>query len=265
MLKLILVVSLIVGVGAMFGMLGYYEIKEIEKSSYQQTLTPTTVSFSGMLISGGVECRLFETDNDIVYSLQSAGRITENFKNGDLVNIRGIVVEKSYCMQGKQTIKVLEINYANQETADWQTYRNEEYEFEVKHPGDWEEINKTPAIMSFVCEGGENNIIQIRSMDRENNISLREQIKGKGYLEPELVKMNNKDFYFLKTSMAGVMFYEYCAEYKGSIFSISMVNMSDLPKNFKHESDITYLTDEEASGELNILRTMVSTFKFIEE
>ena len=152
------------------------------------------------------------------------------------------------------------------ETANWKTYRNEEYGFKVKYPEDWEEINKTPAIMSFVCKGSENNIIQIRNMDRENDISLTEQIKGRGDIEPELVKINNKNFYFLKTSMAGLMFYEYYMEDKNKIFITSMINMSaDLPKSAQNESDITYPTDEELSVELDILRTIISTFKFIEK
>ena len=65
--------------------------------------------------------------------------------------------------------------------------------------------------------------------------------------------------------MAGLIFYEYYVENKNKIFTISMMNMSaGLSKNDQDESDITYPTDKELYGELNILRTMVSTFKFIE-
>jgi len=80
---------------------------------------------------------LFQADDGTIYSLQGAGRITESFNDGDAVIIKGEFVERSYCMQGKKTIKLLEIDYINNETADWKTYRNEEYGFEFEYPTDW--------------------------------------------------------------------------------------------------------------------------------
>jgi hypothetical protein len=174
-----------------------------------------------------------------------------------------------YELQNDKLIKTMDYGYnkgIDTNIKNWQTYRNEEYGFEVKYPEDWEEIDKTPAIISFTCKDNKNNIIQIRSMDRENDISLIKQIKGEGDVEPELIKINNKDFYFLKVSMAGLIFYEYYIENKNKIFIISMLDMSaDLSKNAQSESDIIYPTDEELSEELNNLRSMISTFKFIEK
>ena len=46
------------------------------------------------------------------------------------------------------------------ETADWQIYRNEEYGFEMRYPGDWREqqttrINRLELITEFLPEGGD--------------------------------------------------------------------------------------------------------------
>ena len=198
----------------------------------------------------------FSNNNHIFYS--GAGKYRISFKyNHSLENVSGKTLYSN-----EFTIK----EKMKKDISNWQTYQNKEYGFEVKYPQDWEKIDKTPAIMSFVYKGNEKNIIQIRSNDRKNDTSLIEQIKGKESVEPELVKINNKDFYSLKISMAGLMFYEYYIENKNKIFIISMVNVfADLSKNAQDESDIKYPTDEELSEELNILRTMVSTFKFIEK
>ena len=232
----------------------------------------------------GTECQAIAIVNakngDVYFSPFSAFSYGVDFKlNSSLIIINPISNIKEvhedeipswlktyyYNWNGNELELIYKLDYKKESLADWKTYQNEEYGFEVKYPNDWEEINKTPAIMSFVNRDNENNIIQIRNEDRENDISLMEQIKGNGNIEPELIKINNKDFYFLKISMAGLVFYEYYTEDKNKIFTISMMNMSaDLSENAQDESDITYPTDKELSKELNILRIILSTFKFIE-
>ena len=137
----------------------------------------------------------------------------------------------------------------------------------MKYPENWEEIDNTPAIISFASKNRDDNknVVQIRNDERKNNISFVEQIKRKGNFEPEIVKINNNDFYYLKTSIAGIVFYEYYIENKDKIFIVSMINMSvDLPENIQDESDIKYPTNEKLSEELKILKIILSTFKFIE-
>ena len=139
MAKLFLTAAIIVFLGVLFGAVGYLaKNKPIINSQPQVSPMNSQImdSFTGTLISGGVECRLFQADNGTIYSLQGAGRITESFNDGDAVIIKGEFVERSYCMQGKKTIKLLEIDYVNNETADWQTYTNVEYGFEIKYPSE---------------------------------------------------------------------------------------------------------------------------------
>jgi hypothetical protein len=82
--KLIMVVSLIVGIGAIIGMLGYF----------------WTMPKSEVIREGGV---------------------------------KKVEVNKN---------EIIEKEIINDETADWKTYRNEEYGFEVKYPEDWIIENK---------------------------------------------------------------------------------------------------------------------------
>lgn len=54
------------------------------------------IELSGTLITGGVECQLFQTDSGEKYTL--IGDLN-GFKDGDRVSMSGSVVEISHCMQ----------------------------------------------------------------------------------------------------------------------------------------------------------------------
>jgi hypothetical protein len=54
------------------------------------------VELIGTLISGGVECQLFQTDSGEKYTLTGS---LNGFQNGDRVKLSGRTVEISNCMQ----------------------------------------------------------------------------------------------------------------------------------------------------------------------
>lgn len=72
--------------------------------------TATETSFSGKLIAGGVECQLFQSNDNKLYTL--SGNLA-GFKEGDSVNIKGALQEMSTCQQGEGTIAVSAITRAD--------------------------------------------------------------------------------------------------------------------------------------------------------
>lgn len=68
-----------------------------------------TLNLVGTLVSGGVECQLFQADGGGKYTL--VGDL-DGFENGDRVRISGEVVDVSFCMQettlAVETIRALE-------------------------------------------------------------------------------------------------------------------------------------------------------------
>ncbi|MBU4338869.1 hypothetical protein KKB43_02305 [Patescibacteria group bacterium] len=186
MAKMILAVAIIVSLGAALGVAGWVAKNKAVKIQQPQVSPVTSQiinSFTGTLIPGGVECPLFQTDNGTIYSLQGSGKITEGFKDGDIVSIKGKLVERSYCMQGKKTIKLLEINYANDETTDWKTYRNEEYGFEVKYPTNVLKISQKDGYINLFhsisfehensCDFGQENALSILKELTDFNIDIK--------------------------------------------------------------------------------------------
>lgn len=173
-----------------------------------------------------------------------------------------------------RTGEILEIKsqapVVKSETAGWNIYRNDKYSYEIKYPNDWQMNDEDGAIVTFFDKkyktAGEaldnKKVIQTRVIDRKDGTDYWEKFKQKN--NPELKKINGIDFYFLKTSMASLSFYEYYAYHDGKIFTIALFVISELPQGAKSESDIKYPTEAELSNELNILNRMLSTFEFVE-
>lgn len=66
------------------------------------------VSARGTFVFGGVLCRRFQANDGHYYTLTGDRTLIDYFKDGKFVEVRGSLVEASYCQQDT-TIKVSEI------------------------------------------------------------------------------------------------------------------------------------------------------------
>lgn len=170
------------------------------------------------------------------------------------------------------TAGTIEINASN-----WKTYRNAGYGFEIKYPAEWETTEKAGAIVTFagkqisqLSTRGASYVIQVRVTPKKSGVTLFEQIKGKGEDSPILRKINDRNFYYYKTSITNILFYEYYTERDEKVFSLSMVVLTDLPLDASKSDILYYYNDDiyspniELKDQLETLKQIASTLEFIE-
>jgi len=165
-------------------------------------------------------------------------------------------------------VEIQEIEIAETETSDWQTFKNEVpgYEFEIKYPSDWGIIRDDVPILAFqpiVSPLPENITITVGlQLLRPGTFSLNNFLK-----KPKEIYINNARYYFedeafyhedLKTPLRVRTFIITNLDSSKVVIIQLMIRGGRQTKDY-------YLPDTEISDELNILNKMVSTFRFIED
>lgn len=249
--KLILILVIFIIFLTVFGLMAQF-VKNTRVVNPQPQVSPISspalYSFTGTLISGGVECILFQADDGTFYSLEGAGRIIDVFNDGDRVSIKGNFVEQSYCMQGKKVISLSEIDYAKDETADWKTYRNEKdtkenYKLvEIKIPSGWKANDNI-----FTTS------LKVGSHDPDFKFSFNLDI----YNGNEIITAKDEKGNFFEDSLINIL-KQHEKEYKE-------INIGDIPVKGMQQEYI----DNEGSGAFVIntylyLEPYVYTFNFLE-
>jgi len=134
------------------------------------------------------------------------------------------------------------------ETANWQTYRNEEYGFEVRYPGAWV-LAFDNTDMTGLEEPETNIIFGISYFENKEKLTLNQWLKADVSSEPATVQT------FIEfNDVGGVRAVQH--ELTGSVYLIhdDMVFMFSNGISFERR-----VIDED------IVKTILSTFKFIEQ
>jgi len=133
-------------------------------------------------------------------------------------------------------------------TADWKTYRNEEYGFEVKYPEGWSYEKKGLPLGKST---------QFTDINGEHVLSINNPIREIGYenlslVENSKIRIPNTDEYFDKTI------------YKSGIEGEGLILVLWNLENFKLSGEISISYKGENDPNIKILDQILSTFKFIE-
>jgi len=139
------------------------------------------------------------------------------------------------------------------EIANWETYRNDEYGFEIKYPKDWQvEVSAVKSIkIKNLISGSYFEIIENKN---ENNLTLNEWFKELTIIDGRpTLKASAKE-----TSINGVKAYKLNSELEPPNPLFEIVGIADTQKRI-----FTLYAYSRQLDDNIILEKMLSTFKFI--
>ncbi len=167
--------------------------------------------------------------------------------------------------------QVIETSPTPDETANWQTYRNEKYGFEFKYPQNWKINDKElPDDAIFRIESDIDSGVPYGPIDPpptlpysivvgiiENASNLDEWIANNNAgIKSKITTMKNNDFIYYKAidvpSMSGELNYYIPLNQKGSYLNLSLSPYFE-PDEYKEQKEAVKLFDQ-----------ILSTFKFLD-
>lgn len=154
----------------------------------------------------------------------------------------------------KEEVKITEV-----ETANWKTYRSEEYGYEVKYPQDWEMETKTTRWILWHSprQTPEKRVIVASVLDNPEGFSIPTVLLGHP-ATCEYIEVSNLLFCKLTEKFEAVYTISYSFSKAEKIYSLRL-----LISGGRQRMDY-YLPDEEIASELKIFNQMLSTFRFLE-
>lgn len=134
------------------------------------------------------------------------------------------------------------------ETANWQTYTNEEYGFEIKYPKDWHHDDSQPLTVSLfkIFERGDCSL-SVSGIGRQDLDNYIIEYYGKNWPQ----KIENININGIPAKKIGNNYWIYRGE-AGTIASFQITQRTTMPNN---------VYNQECA---NIFNQMLSTFRFLE-
>ena len=154
------------------------------------------------------------------------------------------------------------------ETANWKTYTNKDYKYEVKYPLDWKmrEEMSTEAMSTIWWDSPqtapitpEKRFIQVGAMNYLEGYSFSQMLPAlsPGAKGCENVKMGSIEFCKIEEKFATVQSIVYAVSQNNKIYFLKLYIGGGRQKGGY------YLPESEIQNELNIFNQMLPTFKFL--
>jgi len=145
--------------------------------------------------------------------------------------------------------------FIQKKSADWRTYRNEKYGYEIKYPGEWEYREEIPQPQYFGL------MTYFSDAEGKHVLTIENPIPEIGY-EPwvikktEQIKIQNSKKYLTK------MILEPNPEIHEEFNNLIVVIWNK--EDWEHSGQITLSYKDEKDPNIKILNQMLSTFRFLE-